>query len=66
MIRWTRESPAPDVAWEPSKWWRVLAPDGSLWCEISDEDEARDAVRAGDKLQRLWEPVVESEWRDAE
>lgn len=50
--------------WEPSRWWRVIAPDGSLWCETSDEREAMDAFRPGDTLQRLW-VRRESEWRPA-
>jgi len=48
--------------WEPGRWWRVVAPDGSLWCETSDEDEARAAVRPGDELQRQWRRL-EQEWR---
>lgn len=48
--------------WEPSRWRRVVAPDGSLWCETSDEDEARRAMRPGDTLQRLW-VKNHSEWR---
>ena len=47
---------------EPTRWWRVTAPDGSLWCETSDEAEARDAIRPGDMLSRLWQRI-ESEWR---
>lgn len=51
--------------WEPGRWWRVLSPDGSLWCETSDEDEARaDAVKPGYRLQRLWQSTPQSEWRD--
>lgn len=50
--------------WETDRWWRVLAPDGSLWCETSDESEARDAMRPGDELQRLW-TRRQSEWRPA-
>jgi hypothetical protein len=65
MIRWTREPATPDVVWEPTRWWRVVDADGSLWCETSDESEARDAIRPGDKLQRLW-AVAQQEWRDAE
>jgi hypothetical protein len=51
-----------DTGWQPTKWWRVTAPDGSLWCETSNEQEARDAMRSGDTLQRLYERS-ESEWR---
>lgn len=48
--------------WEPGRWWRVIAPDGSLWCETSDEREAREAVRPGDELQRIWQRP-QYEWR---
>ena len=49
----------------PGRWWRVLGSDGALWCETSVESEARDAVRTGDKLQRLWESLL-CEWRDVD
>lgn len=48
---------------QPGRWWRVIAPDGSLWCETSDEEEARESVRPGDRLQRNYEFMVR-EWRD--
>lgn len=38
----------------PVGWWRVISPDGSLWCETSDEHEARDSMQPDDILQRLW------------
>jgi hypothetical protein len=47
----------------PTRWWRVVAEDGSLWCETSDEEEARAAMRPGDKLERLWTATI-NEWRD--
>jgi hypothetical protein len=51
-------------AYTPARWWRVIAPDGSLWCETSDEEEARKAVRPGDKLQRLFAAKTPTVWRD--
>lgn len=51
--------------WQPGRWWRVTAPDGSLWCETSDEDEARAAVRPGDSLTRLWQRPAQYDWRPA-
>lgn len=42
-----------ELMWEISGWWRVLAPDGSLWCEASDEKEVRASMRPGDTLQVL-------------
>ena len=48
--------------WEAGRWWRVVAPDGSLWCETSDEQEARESLRPGDTLFRLWRRS-EQEWR---
>jgi len=52
-----------DDGWTPTRWWRVVQRDGSVWCETSDEGEARLAMHAGDKLQHLW-TRSESEWRD--
>jgi hypothetical protein len=40
--------------WEKGRWWRVVDPEGRLWCETSNEQEARRAVRPGDSLQHLW------------
>lgn len=55
---------ARDAAtWEPGRWWRVLAADGSLWCETSAEDEARDSMRPGDRLQRQYVTSA-SKWVD--
>lgn len=50
-------------AMTPGRWWRVLSADGELWCETSDEDEAREAMRSGDRLQRIYETRLD-EWRD--
>lgn len=63
----------PDIAivpvmrgdWAPGRWWRVIAPDGSLWCETSNEQEARAAVRDGDVLERLFNGPHLREWRAA-
>ena len=52
------------TGWEATRWWRVTAPDGSVWCETSAESEAREALRPGDTLQRLWQRP-EYEWRTA-
>ena len=46
--------------WEPGRWWRVEGPDRELWCETSDEEEARESMRPGDTLYRLFE------WRNKE
>lgn len=41
--------------WEPTKWFRVLLADGSLWMETSDEAEAREAARVNHRtLERRW------------
>lgn len=40
--------------YEPDRWWRVIAPDGSLWCETSVESEARERMRPEDTLERLY------------
>lgn len=54
--------PLTDAEWEPFVWWRVLAADGSLWCETSDEREARESMRPGHTLWKLWRRE-EMEWR---
>ena len=51
--------------WVEGRWWRVIAPDGSLWCETSDEHEARRSIRHGDILQRLYKRQ-QHEWRTVE
>jgi hypothetical protein len=61
----------------PGRWWRVLYADRrraengpdrlQLWCETSDEHEAREALvrcPGGGVLQQLYERT-EREWRDA-
>jgi hypothetical protein len=56
------------VEWVPDRWWRSIAPDGSLWGESSDEEEIRRMARPDDKIQRLWQTdliIAEKEWRDA-
>lgn len=58
---------AAEVVWEPDRWWRVTAPDGELWCETTDEQEARANVRPGDTLARLFIMTVSrTEWRREE
>lgn len=53
----------PMEGWEPGRWWTVWNPDESivdprlrLWCETSDEGEARVALakRPGYILTREW------------
>ena len=46
----------------PGRWWRVIEPDGNLWCETSSEKEARDSMRPGDRLERWWEIQVPGRW----
>lgn len=46
----------------PIQWWRVRGPDGKIWCETSDEEEARESMRPGDTLVRQW-VQKRSEWR---
>lgn len=48
--------------WKRTRWVQVRAPDGSLWCETSDEEEARASMRPGDTIARLYERS-EHEWR---
>lgn len=49
------------IDWEPTKWWRVIAPDGSVWCETSDEAEARSRMREEDTLERLYQ-TIQQQW----
>lgn len=48
--------------WRATGWWQVIAPDGSLWRETSDEAEARGSMRDGDRLYQQWRRT-ETEWR---
>ncbi|MGW4370273.1 hypothetical protein ACWEKT_31970 [Nocardia takedensis] len=43
--------------WEPTRWYTVLGPDGRLWRECSDRDEAVEAMRPGDRLLRTWQRI---------
>jgi len=45
-----------DIEWTPGpgRWWQVVAPDGTVWCETSDEREARSSMRPGDTLWQEW------------
>jgi hypothetical protein len=54
-----------DEEFKPTRWWRVISPDGKLWCETSDEKEARESMRPGDKLQRLHQKT-DYLWGDTE
>lgn len=51
---------------EPGRWWRVVAHGDRLWCETSNEDEARRALLMCPYdfpwLERLFERS-EREWR---
>jgi hypothetical protein len=39
------EPDGPDHRWENDRWWRVVSTSGTkLWCETSDEKEARAAM----------------------
>jgi hypothetical protein len=51
--------------WEPTRWYQVTAPDGSVWAETSDEADARRRMRPGDTLWRQWR-WVEVEWREVD
>lgn len=64
-IRSTTRTLTPQ--WEPTPWCRVLMEDGSLWCETSDVDEAREmAAELGRPVQRMWREVPRTEWRDSD
>ena len=46
---------------QETNWWQVLDQQGRLWCETSNEEEARKSMRSGDVLYRLYEKK-ESRW----
>lgn len=52
--------------WEPTRWWRTVDTEDTLWCESSDEFEVRrSALHSPDlRVQRLYQTVAEEEWRD--
>jgi len=41
----------------PTRWWRAVVPDGTLWAEASDEADVRRRARPDDTIQRLHERV---------
>lgn len=54
--------------WVASRWWRVMDADGRMWCETSDEKEARRALRdvpnKPGKLQQMFtQTTTVVEWR---
>jgi hypothetical protein len=49
--------------WWPTRWWRVVLKDGTLWCETSDEAEARERIPKGAKLQHMFQKT-KREWRN--
>lgn len=53
---------ANGCAMHAGRWWRVCAPDGSIWCETSNAKEAREHMRPGDSLYREYACEC-SEWR---
>lgn len=48
--------------WEPTRWWRVIDLQGEIWAETSDREEALNAMRPGDTLERQYQKVYH-EWR---
>ncbi len=49
--------------WKPGRWYRLRQPDGSLWMETSDRDEAlAEAEKTGWPLERLY-VNTRTEWR---
>lgn len=51
--------------WQRGRWWRVIAPDGSLWAETSSEKEARMLMRPGDRLFKEY-VRTEQQWREVD
>lgn len=46
-----------DGFWNATRWYRVLAPDGSLWCETSNREEALKSMREDDTIERLFSRI---------
>lgn len=53
------------VEWKADRWWRAVGPDGSVWCESSNEAEVRERARPDDTIQRFYMTVPTGEWRNA-
>lgn len=49
-----KEDPNDIQGWERGRWWQVIGPDGKLWCETSDGEEAKRMMREGDKLYKQY------------
>ena len=50
----------------PGRWWRLVADDGRVLAESSDEEEIRGFASPGDRVERLFEyEPPEPEWRPA-
>jgi len=55
-----------EVEMEPGRWRRIRRPDGSLWMETSDGDEAQaEAEKTGWPLERQY-IGTRTEWREVE
>lgn len=55
-----------EIEMEPGRWRRIRRPDGSLWMETSNHNEAQaEAERTGCPLERLY-VGTRSEWRKVE
>lgn len=47
----------------PTRWWRAIEPDGTVWCESSSEDEVRDRSLTRHTIQQLWTNATITKWR---
>jgi hypothetical protein len=65
----TEHTPAQTIAaavtLRPTGLWRAVAPDGTTWCEASDEHEVWSRSRPGDILEQQWIGTV-SRWLPAD
>lgn len=48
-----------------TRWWRVIDPEGKLWCETSSKREAHQHARRGDRIERLWSAEM-FQWREVD
>jgi len=49
--------------WQLGRWWRVVLSDGTIWCETSEEQEARGAVMSAPQSATLQRQLVKTEVR---
>lgn len=52
--------PEPETEWTPTRWHRLVTPDGEVWMETSDENEIKDEL-SGETYRDTLEDAEEGE-----